>query len=697
MLESMSEQSQRDNLQTEQLKINIGIFGCVSVGKSTLLNALFGKQYSDIKLKRTTMVPQVYQEIDNNQFPQEATMIRDSNRVHNEQILSHLEEHKEFTIDECRPLYYQVNRIFDLFDDQILNPNIRVNFYDIPGLNDVIGNEVYMEWVKENIHLFDILIFMTDITKGLNTSDERNILSMLTESMTKNKSSRMICLMNKCDDIYFDHEQDDVVFEDDEQAELFVQANNLLNDLIKQNHLGTRVTPFIPISCENCFIYRTLISDPTFVLDKGHQNKLGRIEYAPNVWKKMSEQEKSDAIQKVIQEMPQTYENNIADSGYLTLRDAIRCLVRDNQTEFVMYHIDHEMTNIMVNKIDDISYYLGLVKKHVSKLKNLEDVFLKAFGSGQANNSPITLGYVQDIYTSYHSFWQKIKVTVRNYVSDSVRSCARFYESIDLMNFNEFTSIHAKLQDSVISLNRFIDETSDIKEYPVDFMTEQKKILIGKIVEMYKHIIRFWKQCYCVSFEDYLDPSNIHSYLTFIHAYATEEFDFFWGEFLNMFHTDKTHRISLYDFKTSTDLYSLISYIGTQIPVNKIDAFNSILFKILFFKIGKEENINSNGTTEPDVSTFIKKITYFVCLRDCIEKRTPFLNAIMLKILLTTIDNNLNVLICKRISEFSISSVIDSVINLPTQDNSNLISFEKNILDIIYTNKLRTMPVFNLE
>ena len=26
MLESMSEQSQRDNLQTEQLKINIGIF-----------------------------------------------------------------------------------------------------------------------------------------------------------------------------------------------------------------------------------------------------------------------------------------------------------------------------------------------------------------------------------------------------------------------------------------------------------------------------------------------------------------------------------------------------------------------------------------------------------------------------------------------------------------------------------------------
>ena len=44
----------------DKFDINIGLFGCVSVGKSTFLNAIAGKQYSDAEIKKTTMVPQVY-------------------------------------------------------------------------------------------------------------------------------------------------------------------------------------------------------------------------------------------------------------------------------------------------------------------------------------------------------------------------------------------------------------------------------------------------------------------------------------------------------------------------------------------------------------------------------------------------------------------------------------------------------------
>lgn len=44
-----------------QPTINFGIIGCVSSGKSTLLNSLFCDTYSDMKIKRTTMIPQVYQ------------------------------------------------------------------------------------------------------------------------------------------------------------------------------------------------------------------------------------------------------------------------------------------------------------------------------------------------------------------------------------------------------------------------------------------------------------------------------------------------------------------------------------------------------------------------------------------------------------------------------------------------------------
>ena len=40
--------------------IRIALFGPVSAGKSTLLNCLFCEQFSDMKIKRTTMLPQVY-------------------------------------------------------------------------------------------------------------------------------------------------------------------------------------------------------------------------------------------------------------------------------------------------------------------------------------------------------------------------------------------------------------------------------------------------------------------------------------------------------------------------------------------------------------------------------------------------------------------------------------------------------------
>ena len=47
------------------MSINIIIIGPVSVGKSTLTNLLFVEQYSDMKIKRTTAVPQIYTETDN--------------------------------------------------------------------------------------------------------------------------------------------------------------------------------------------------------------------------------------------------------------------------------------------------------------------------------------------------------------------------------------------------------------------------------------------------------------------------------------------------------------------------------------------------------------------------------------------------------------------------------------------------------
>lgn len=43
-------------------QINIALIGPVSAGKTTMMNTLFVKQYANMKIKRTTMMPQVYYE-----------------------------------------------------------------------------------------------------------------------------------------------------------------------------------------------------------------------------------------------------------------------------------------------------------------------------------------------------------------------------------------------------------------------------------------------------------------------------------------------------------------------------------------------------------------------------------------------------------------------------------------------------------
>ncbi|ARF08481.1 hypothetical protein Catovirus_1_531 [Catovirus CTV1] len=57
-----------------ELTIRIGIIGPVSTGKSTFINSLFGKTYSQMKLRRTTMIPQVYHE--DTQYVDDDALIR---------------------------------------------------------------------------------------------------------------------------------------------------------------------------------------------------------------------------------------------------------------------------------------------------------------------------------------------------------------------------------------------------------------------------------------------------------------------------------------------------------------------------------------------------------------------------------------------------------------------------------------------
>ena len=48
--------------------INVAVFGCVSVGKSTFLNMIMNQQFSDCHRKRTTTMPQIYYELTKHEY-----------------------------------------------------------------------------------------------------------------------------------------------------------------------------------------------------------------------------------------------------------------------------------------------------------------------------------------------------------------------------------------------------------------------------------------------------------------------------------------------------------------------------------------------------------------------------------------------------------------------------------------------------
>jgi GTPase Era involved in 16S rRNA processing len=181
--------------------LNIGILGCISTGKSTLMNSLFAQTYSDMKIKKTTMCPQVYQT--DKKIVKNKSYAKDV-RKQNEELNKKL--YDEGTANKCEEILYQVLPIPDIFDELKNGDKIEYRIYDIPGLNDSATKNIFYDYVRKNFYKFDVVIYNIDINSGLNTTDELDILNLIkscvTELKTKyNKEVKLIIICNKCDDM----------------------------------------------------------------------------------------------------------------------------------------------------------------------------------------------------------------------------------------------------------------------------------------------------------------------------------------------------------------------------------------------------------------------------------------------------------------------------------------------------------------
>ena len=253
--------------------INICFVGGVSTGKSTALNAVFGRKLTQCHFKRTTMVPTVY--IENPMDTSAPTEIYDTIARKNQEIYQKTESGQTVSKDEFDELVFQVGKL----DINIIE-NSFVNIYDIPGLNDPRTKAKYYEYLDSNFHKFNIIVFFVDIRSGLNTSDEFDILDFIANS-TRNQIKQndrkvfTLVVVNKADDMQLNVKSDEVMVTG-ELKEMFEHVDHTVTEEFQRREIDKQLIGIIPLCALDAYLYRMVQKfGPEFKLTPEQILKIG--------------------------------------------------------------------------------------------------------------------------------------------------------------------------------------------------------------------------------------------------------------------------------------------------------------------------------------------------------------------------------------------------------------------------------------
>jgi predicted GTPase len=340
----------------ENPTINIAILGCVSSGKSTLMNSLFAETYSDMKIRKTTMCPQVYTTNYDLIIPKiSAKNIRNNNTRINNSIL------KTKNKDEVNEIEYEVPPMKDIIK---LDKKVNFKIYDIPGLNDSETKDVLYDYVKNNFYKFDIVLFLVDINSGLNTTDELDILKLINSECLKikkkyNKEIIPIIICNKCDMMKLGANNELLLDEDYE--EMFEQVKNIVaNNVTFMNRV-----PIIKYSAAYTYMYRLIEIQSNIIpenLDKSYLDKIGMDVCGRLGWTKITKGKTFEETWQVLKPYLTDIDYPLKLSGFEVLSALLTYYVSNNTK--LLYH---KINYIVDNSVFDFKY------NYIRKIDSLLD------------------------------------------------------------------------------------------------------------------------------------------------------------------------------------------------------------------------------------------------------------------------------------------------------------------------------------
>ena len=270
-----------------RLSVRAALLGCVSAGKSTLLNAILNRRLSDTKIKRTTMLPQVYLESEGGACEASVQQILEANRDANEAILT---GKRPLTDETCRSMYHHVPKLYDILD---LPEGVRLDLLDVPGLNDAKTAGVYYAYLDREYPFLDVILLVVDIEEGFNTENSVQILDRIAANARKYPHRKVnVCVVaNKCDDMEEEAESGELKCTDEELDEMFHQVLQTVRaKLTDLQHLEYEI---LRLSAEDSFVYRSFQQNPSLEeLEPKLRNRLGVNEFGKRQWNRWAQAER---------------------------------------------------------------------------------------------------------------------------------------------------------------------------------------------------------------------------------------------------------------------------------------------------------------------------------------------------------------------------------------------------------------------
>jgi GTP-binding protein EngB required for normal cell division len=301
---------------TDKFEIRVALLGYVSVGKTTVLNAIFRDKFSEVAMKRTTAGINFFRVINADaelsagqtsptlrsamksatKAKKAAETLREIQAMNRKLRLFGTIEEKWFDIelDDGEPLC-------EMRDDTSLV------LVDIPGINEAETNNIYSKYVDEHWSEFDCVVVVMDARQGVNTDQQVNLLKLVQRNLGTKKRMPTIILFNKVDDP-----------DDAEQANLVREAQTKVSQLFtvpfgektsrratKKPKLDSKTDPiFLATSANHAFFYRTasLITYSQFKAKFGQEiiECIGKLEVGRHHWKSLTLEKKYRAVYNAV-------------------------------------------------------------------------------------------------------------------------------------------------------------------------------------------------------------------------------------------------------------------------------------------------------------------------------------------------------------------------------------------------------------